>query len=59
MTDRYLARVAGKTRQKEPITVSTGTADAGRIIAAGADGKLHDSFMGAGSGANIMVAPAF
>ncbi len=54
----FLARVAGKTKQLFGIQSSLGSADAGKLIAAGADGKLDSSFLPTGIGANQIIAPA-
>ena len=53
----FLARVAGKTKQLFGIQTSAGAGDAGKLIAAGADGKLDSSFMPTGIGANQVVVP--
>ncbi|MGV8917847.1 MAG: hypothetical protein ACOH2R_08615 [Pseudomonas sp.] len=54
----FLARVAGKTKQLFGIQTSAGSGDAGKLIAAGDDGKLDESFLPTGIGANSVVAPA-
>lgn len=54
----FLARVAGRTKQLFGLQSSTGTADAGKIIATDATGKLDASFLPAGIGANTVSAPA-
>jgi hypothetical protein len=54
----FLARVAGKTKQIFGIQTSAGAGDAGKLIAAGTDGKLDSSFMPTGIGANQVVVPA-
>jgi hypothetical protein len=58
MADKYLEYYEGKTRQAEAISESAGAADAGKIIAAGADGKIHASLLGASGGADVQVATA-
>lgn len=54
----FLARVAGKTKQLFGLQSSAGAADAGKIIATDATGKLDPSFLPAGIGANTLSAPA-
>lgn len=58
MTQGFLARVAGKTRQIFGIDVSAGAADAGKIPAFGPDGRLHLSMMPVGIGAQTTQATA-
>ena len=58
MTQGFLARVAGKTRQIFGIDVSAGAADAGKIPAFGPDGRLHLSMMPAGIGVQTTQATA-
>lgn len=54
----FLARVAGRTKQLFGLQSSAGAADAGKIIATDATGKLDASFLPAGIGANTVSAPA-
>lgn len=54
----FLARVAGRTKQLFGIMVSGGATDAGKLIAAGNDGKLDASFLPTGIGANQVIVPA-
>lgn len=49
MVDKVLRRVGGKTQQYTPATSSAGAADAGKLIALGADGKLDPSMYIAGA----------
>lgn len=49
---KFLAIVGGVTKRIAAIMASAGAADAGKIIAAGTDGKLHPSFLPTGIGAN-------
>jgi hypothetical protein len=58
MADKYLARIAGKSRQKTPVTASTGAADAGKIIALDSAGKLPISMLPDGVGADLNLATA-
>lgn len=55
MTQRFFTLVAGKIRAIAAIVTSAGSADAGKIIAAGSDGKLHSSFLPTGIGANTVT----
>lgn len=50
MVDKVLRRVNGQNQQYTPITASAGAADAGKIPALGADGKLDPTLYSAGSG---------
>lgn len=54
----FIARVAGKYQQIFGIQTSAGAADAGKIPAAGDDGRLHASFLPLGIGANTTQAVA-
>lgn len=54
----FYARVAGKTKQLFGIQTSAGSADSGKLIAAGSDGKLDASFLPTGIGANQVIVPA-
>ncbi|MFA5386810.1 MAG: hypothetical protein WC322_00225 [Candidatus Paceibacterota bacterium] len=58
MAQRFLARVSGKTKQIEAKATSTGAADAGKIAALGSDGRLDESMMPAGIGADTQIIPA-
>jgi len=51
---KYLARVSGVTKQESAIDKSTGATDAGKMIAAGTDGKLDESFLPTGIGADTV-----
>lgn len=57
-TQGFLARVAGKTKQLFGLAVSTGAADAGKLVSTGSDGKLDASLMPVGIGANTIIATA-
>jgi len=58
MTQGFLARVAGKTKQIFAIATSAGAADAGKIPALDSAGRLDNSMMPAGIGANTAQATA-
>lgn len=49
MADKLLQRLAGVTRQYEPVTASAGAGDAGKVPALGADGKLDPSMYNPGT----------
>lgn len=57
-TQGFLARVAGKTKQIFAIATSAGAADAGKIPALDATGRLDGSVMPLGIGANTTQATA-
>ncbi|MEE3507727.1 hypothetical protein QN399_15935 [Pseudomonas sp. 10C3] len=54
----FLARVAGRTKQIFGIQTSAGAADAGKIPALDATGKIDTSMMPTGIGANSVSVPA-
>lgn len=58
MAQGFLDLVNGKLKRVLAIVTSAGAGDSGRIPALGSDGKLHESFMPAGIGANVVVAVA-
>ncbi|WP_287918833.1 hypothetical protein [Comamonas sp.] len=58
MAQKFIGLVAGKFKQIAAIVTSAGAADAGKIIAAGTDGKLHTSLLPTGIGANSVSATA-
>lgn len=58
MPQAFLALVGGKVKQIWSIAVSAGAADAGKIPALGADGRLDATVMPAGIGANTKAVPA-
>lgn len=58
MVDKVLRRVGGKTVQYTPATSSSGAADAGKIPALGADGKLDPTMYNAGGGPASRSIPA-
>ena len=57
-TQGFLARVAGKTKQVFGMSVSTGAADAGKLVATDTSGKLDMSLMPVGIGTNSIICPA-
>lgn len=58
MAQGFLARVAGRTVQIIATVMSAGAADAGKIPALGADGRLDESVMPVGIGADTTQAVA-
>lgn len=58
MAQGFLARVAGRTVQIIATVMSAGVADAGKIPALGADGRLDESVMPVGIGADTTQAVA-
>lgn len=54
----FLARVAGKTKQIIATVTSNGAADAGKIVALNSGGKLDQSLLPPGIGANSVQAVA-
>lgn len=58
MAQRFLARVSGQTKQVEANTTSAGAADAGKIPALDASGKIDNSMMPNGVGAATQILPA-
>ena len=58
VTQGFLARVTGKTKQLFGLAISTGAADAGKLVATDATGKLDMSLMPVGIGANTIIATA-
>lgn len=58
MPQKFIGLVAGKLKQIAAIATSAGSADAGKIVATGTDGKLHESFLPTGIGANTVAASA-
>lgn len=55
---RFLARVGGKFKQLQALVQSTGTADAGKLVALGDDGRLDESLMPPGIGVEVDIIPA-
>lgn len=58
MADKFLSRIGGVTKSINPAVASTGSADAGRVIATGPDGKVDTTFLPSGIGAPTISAPA-
>lgn len=58
MADKYLADINGYTTEVEATTISAGAGTAGKIVALNANGKIDDTMMPPGIGADTFVAPA-
>lgn len=58
MADKYLRLNGGVPTQTEATTSSTGAADAGKIVALDAGGKLDQTMMPTGIGADVAVVAA-
>lgn len=58
MVDKVLRRQNGQTVQYSPATSSAGAADAGKLVALGADGKLDPTMYTAGGGPASRSIPA-
>jgi len=58
MVDKVLRRVSGRTEQYTPVQQSAGSADAGKIPALNAEGKLDPSMYDAGAGEQTLPVPA-
>lgn len=58
MAQGFLARVSGRLQQVFATVVSNGAANSGDIVALGTDGRLDETLMPLGIGANIVVAEA-
>lgn len=58
MSQKFLARVSGQTKQIEANATSSGASDAGKIPALDSAGKLDSSMMPNGVGANTQILPA-
>lgn len=52
MADKYIANVGGQLTEKQALTTSAGAADAGKIPALDAAGRLDNSMMPVGIGAD-------
>ena len=60
MENKYLTILSNGLRGLvEALVVSAGAGDAGKIVATGADGRLDESVMPVGVGADLTVCPAF
>lgn len=58
MADKYLKQVGGVLTEQEALTSSAGAGDAGKIPATGSDGRLHQSFLPTGIGADTAIVQA-
>jgi hypothetical protein len=58
MTNWFMTRLAGVTKLVQAIIESTGVADAFKLISTNSYGKLHESFLPDGIGADIKIAPS-
>lgn len=58
MADKYIELVNGQMAQREALVESTGAGHAGRIPALGSNGRLDESVMPPGIGADVKVAEA-
>ena len=59
MADKYLDIVAGRQTQREATVVSAGAANNGDIVALDATGKLDNSVLPVGIGADTQTLPSF
>lgn len=59
MADKYLDVVAGIPTQKTATSTSTGVANAGNIVALDGSGKLDNSLLPVGIGADTKTLPSF
>ena len=55
MAQKFLKQVSGNLVEQEALTSSAGAADAGKIVATGPDGRLAETVMPAGVGADVQV----
>lgn len=58
MAQSFLARINGRIQQLFGTDVSAGASNAGDLVALGDDGRLDESLMPVGIGANMVVATA-
>ena len=58
MAQRFMTLLSGLRTMVEALVTSSGAADAGKIIATNADGKLDASLLPAGIGANVQIVDA-
>jgi len=58
MADKYLYNNQGTLTEKQATVVSTGATDAGKIVALDSTGRLDNSLMPVGVGADTKVLPA-
>jgi hypothetical protein len=59
MADKFLIRDGGRTKRRAPIASSAGAADAGRVIATNSAGKLDETLLPDGVGADVNLATAY
>jgi hypothetical protein len=61
MAEKYLKfdDTSKAMKEQEATTTSSGTGDAGKIVALNTDGKLHTSLLPTGIGADTTVLPAY
>jgi hypothetical protein len=59
MADKYIKIGTNGLQEVEATTTSSGSADAGKIVALYTDGKLHTSVLPDGVGAEVFTAPAY
>lgn len=55
---KFLAYLNGRIRRMTALVMSTGAPDANKIVATGADGRLDESLMPVGIGADLAILPA-
>lgn len=58
MADKYLKLIAGVPTQVEGSTASAGVGDAGKLVALNAQGKLDETMMPTGIGADVAIIQA-
>lgn len=58
MPNKYVALVSGKLKEVVALVTSSGAGDAGKIVALDSSGRLDQSVMPVGIGANVVVATA-
>ena len=57
-TQKFMTLVNGIRKMVTAVTSSAGAGDAGKIVATGADGRLDETLMPVGIGADTVVCPA-
>jgi hypothetical protein len=58
MADKFLVREGGRTKQKAPVAISAGAADAGKLLALNSAGKVDETALPAGIGLSVLLATA-
>jgi hypothetical protein len=58
MADKFIYLNSGVPTEKEATVQSTGATEAGKVIAADANGKLDESWLPTGIGADVAIIPA-